>query len=187
MTGTAKRSIRRFVVASLVAALGVTLAPSARAQVPELPPQAADALGQAQDATFPVLVQVATASQPVMSVGGFAVRPVCGSPGTSLVLVLALQQVPLEPGFVSTPLNLVCAGAFGVGPADEVFSTVDGAAGQQLQASLEPVLDQVGAGLEPARPNLAQACSVIGLAAPPTYLLPMPVGRFDVRREVCGD
>jgi hypothetical protein len=133
-----------------------------------------------------VLVQVATASQPVMTVGGFAVRPVCGSPGLSVALVLALGQVPLQPGFVTTPVNLVCAGAFGIGPADAVFTAVDGAAGQQLQASLDPVLDQVGAALEPQRPNLAEACSVIGVAAPPTYFLPMPAGRFDVTREVCG-
>jgi hypothetical protein len=186
MRGTMKRSIGRSLVAVLAAAVGWGLAPAAHAQVPELPPEVTDQLATVQDTTFPVLVQVATASQPVMTVGGFVFRPVCGSPGTSLVLVLALQQVPLQPGFVSTPLNLVCAGAFGIGPADAVFAAVDGAAGQQLQASLDPVLDQVGAGLEPARPNLAQACSVIGLAAPPTYFMPMPVGRFDVTREVCG-
>jgi hypothetical protein len=179
-------NLRRCIVTVIAVATFVGAAPIARAQVPELPPQAAEALAQAQDVLFPVLVQVATASQPVITVGGFALRPVCGSPGTSLVLVLALQQVPLQPGFVSTPFNLVCAGAFGIGPADAVFSTVDDAAGQQLQASLDPVLDQVGAALAPARPDLAQACSVIGLAAPPTYFLPMPIGRFDVTREVCG-
>jgi hypothetical protein len=158
----------------------------AHAQVPELPPEAAGALDQAQAVLFPVIVQVATASQPVMTVGGFAVRPVCGSPGTSLVLVLALQQVPLQPGFVSTPVNLICAGAFGIGPADPVFTMVDDAAGEQLQTSLDPVLDQIGAGLEPARPNLAQACTAFGIAMPPTYFLPLPLGRFDVTHEVCG-
>lgn len=181
-----KRSIRRLLVTVGVAALSSTLAPAVHAQVPELPPEVTDQLTTVQDTTFPVLVQVATAAQPVMTVAGFAFRPVCGSPGLSVALVLALGQVPLQPGFVTTPVNLVCAGAFGIGPADPVFAAVDAAAGQQLQASLDPVLDQVGAGLEPARPNLAEACSVIGVAAPPTYFLPMPVGRFDVTREVCG-
>jgi hypothetical protein len=185
MKATPRRGVRWFAVGVLTVALSAGTG-VARAQVPPLPPEAQAALGQAQDVLFPVLVQVATASQPVMTAGGFAFRPVCGSPGTSVVLVLALQQIPLEPGFVSTPLNLVCAGAFGIGPADAVFAAVDEAAGQQLQASLDPVLDQVGAGLEPARPNLAQACSVVGLAAPPTYFLPMPVGRFDITSEVCG-
>jgi hypothetical protein len=185
MNAPRERIVRWFVVATLTVVLSAG-ATAARAQVPELPPEAQDALAQAQDVLFPVLVQVATASQPVMTAGGFAARPVCGSPGTSLVLVLALQQVPLEPGFVSTPLNLVCAGAFGVGPADPVFATVDGAAGEQLQASLDPVLDQVGTSLEPARPNMAAACLAFGVAMPPTYFLPLPLGRFDVTREVCG-
>ncbi len=179
------RVIRRLAVAVLVVALGLGFAPVARAQqVPALPGPAAEQLAGAQETLFPVLVQVATAVQPVMTAGGFAFRPVCGSPGTSVVLALGL--VPLQPGFVSTPLNVVCAGAFGVGPADAVFTAVDEAAGQQLQASLDPVLERVGAGLEPARPNLAEACSVIGVAAPPTYFLPMPIGRFDITREVCG-
>ena len=185
MRGTPKRSIRWFVVA-IAATFLCGAAPRARAQVPALPEPVAGQFAQAQDTLFPVLVQVATASQPVMTVGGFAVRPVCGSPGFSLALVLALQQVPLQPGFVSTPVNLVCAGAFGVGPADPVFTTVDQAAGQQLQTSVQPVLDQVGAAFEPQQPNLAEACSVITTAAPPTYFLPMPVGRFDVTSEVCG-
>ena len=186
MRGTSKRSLRWFVVTAVAGLACGALGPVARAQVPEVPAPVAEQLAGAEETLFPVLVQVATASQPVMTAVGPAFRPVCGSPGTSLVLVLALQQVPLEPGFVSTPLNLVCAGAFGIGPADSVFAAVDGAAGQQLQASLDPVLDQVGAAVAPNRPDLAQACSVIGLAAPPTYFMPMPIGRFDVTREVCG-
>ena len=185
MRASSRRSVRWFIVCVLTAVLSGG-AGVAHAQVPELPPEAAGALEQAQDVLFPVIVQVATASQPVMTAGGFAFRPVCGSPGTSVVLVLALQQIPLQPGFVSTPLNLVCAGAFGIGPADAVFTAADEAAGQQLQTSLDPALDQAGAGLAPAGPNLVQACSVIGLAAPPSYFLPMPVGRFDVTHEVCG-
>ena len=190
MRGTPKpihtRGIRWLVATVVAVATFGTLVPVASAQVPAVPAPVAEQLNGAQETLFPVIVQVATASQPLMTAGGFAFRPVCGAPGTSVVLVLALQQVPLQPGFVSTPLNLVCAGAFGIGPADAVFTAVDGAAGQQLQASLDPVLDQVGAGLAPARPNLAQACSVIGLAAPPTYFMPMPIGRFDITREVCG-
>lgn len=185
MRRTPKRSARRIVIATVTAFL-CSAAPSARAQVPAVPEPVAGQLDGAQETLFPVLVQVATAVQPVMTAGGFAFRPVCGAPGTSVVLVLALQQVPLQPGFVSTPLNLVCAGAFGIGPADAVFGTVDAAAGKQLQASLDPVLDQAGAAIAPQRPSLARACSVIGLAAPPTYFFPMPLGRFDVTREICG-
>jgi hypothetical protein len=186
------RAIRCGFVVLFVAVLTGGLASGAGAQVPpvppvpEPPPEVTDALTQAQEAAFPVLVQVATGAQPVMTAGGPAVRPVCGSPLASLVLVLAVGNVPLQPGFVGGPLNLMCAGAWGVSPADGVLGTVDRAAGQDVEDAVDPVLGQVQSALAPAHPNLGQACWAWLVAVPPYYLMPPPISRFDAGRVVCA-
>ena len=82
---------------------------------------------------------------------------------------------------------LFCAGAFSPGPADAVFQTVDSTAGPQVSGQVNPVLAQVGAQLSPARPNLAEACSVVSLAAgSSTTYLPKPLNRLRVMKTLCG-
>lgn len=77
---------RSMLIGVAAAAFGAGMTGTASAQVPALPQLPApvqDALVKAEETLSPILVQVAAAAQPIMTAGGFALRPVCGAPGTS--------------------------------------------------------------------------------------------------------
>jgi hypothetical protein len=188
--GVSRRGLVRGLAVVLCLSIGaIFAAPAAQAQVPEtpaLPEPVTAALQQAQDAAIPVLIQVAVASQPVSNATGFALRPGCAGVGTAVLLAVLLGgSLPFSPGFVSTPVLIFCAGAFAPGPADPVFTQIDGAAGAQAQSVAEPVLDQAGAALAPARPNLADVCGAVALAGSTPNQVPPPFNRFNLVKTVC--
>ena len=194
METTPRRAwVRRLAVVVTLGMAGLLAAPAAvHAQipptpaVPELPPQVNDALVSAEQTLIPVLIQGAVQAQPVANAAGFGLRPGCAGLGTAvLLLVLAGGTLPVSPGFVSAPVLIFCAGAFTPGPADPVFDTVDGAAGSQAAAAVNPVLKQIGAQLAPAKPQIASACAVVALSGSTPSQVPPPLNRFNITKVVC--
>jgi hypothetical protein len=167
----------------LCAVLGaVAVGPAARAQVPPVPPQVADALDQANETLGPVLLQGADAAQPVVNAGGVALRPLCIR-GSTISLAVGLAGLGFDPTIVTGPLAAFCKGALRAGPADPVFQQVDDALGAQLQQAARPALEQANTVIEPTREDAALACLGLALVGPPG--LPPPLSRFDPTYELC--
>lgn len=144
-----------------------------------------------QDAIQTVAGELTAASQeagPAAEAAGFALRPACAVAGTAfVVLIVAGAAAPLPFNVIplTSPIFVVCAFAFAPGPADPVFQQVDAAVGPTLQDTLAPVLEQLGAALDPVRPNLAEACGSLTLFAGVDDQLPPPLNRFDYVGLVC--
>jgi hypothetical protein len=181
--------VRCLAVVVGVAIAGLVSGPAAQAQVPpvpEVPPEVQAVLGQVEDLVIPVLVDAAVQAQAVSNAVGFALRPGCAGAGTAVLLVVvAGGSLPVSPGFISTPLLIFCAGAFGPGPVDPVFEMVDDQAGATLAAQVKPVLSQARTALAPVRPSLTDACGVIALAGSTPRQVPPPLNRFDFVKVVC--
>ena len=164
---------------------GVPGAPGAP-EVPGIPPVVLDTIEEAKDVLVPVLVDVATAAQPVANAAGFAFRPACSASGTIAILIaIGGGALPVNPGFVMAPVFIFCFAAYEPGPADPVFEQVDDAVGNQLEDAVDPVLEQVGDAVTPVRPELSEACSLLGLFGSTPGQVPPPANRFDVTGEVC--
>jgi hypothetical protein len=192
---------RRVWVRSLAVAVGIAVAsvvvgPAANSQVPgvpgvpALPPIPAPvqgAINEAQQTIVPVMVVAALAAQPAANAAGFALRPPCGAYGTAILLVaIAGGGLPVSPGIVSTPIFIMCGATYQPGPADPAFQQVDAAAGPQVSEGWGMVQPQLYDALTPARPNLSEACSVIGLMGSTPRQVPMPLKRINVVKVACG-
>ena len=193
MSGT----VRRFAVLAACLIGWIAAAPIARAQVPplpelpatpELPAPLVDAIAQAQDLIIPVLIQGSDAAAPAANAGGFALRPGCSAVAFPLLLaVSAGGDLPFSPGAVLTPYFVTCGAAAADGPADPVFAHVDDAAGNELESSLTPVLDQVhDAAIMPVRPSLNDACGALAVIGTAPNQVPPPLKRFDAYEFLCG-
>jgi hypothetical protein len=174
---TAKRiCLLSLVVASMFAG------PMASAQVPPIPEPVADAVDQVSDTANPVLLEGASAAQPVVNAVGFALRPLCVRNST-IALALGLAGLPLDAKAITTPVAAFCRGALVAGPADPVFYQLDDAAGRDVRMAAEPVLVALNGVIEPLRAQYEVACIGVALVGPTS--LPPPMSRFDPAYELC--
>ncbi len=188
----ANRYARR-TAAVLVGSLALTLAlgSTASGQVPELPEvpeQVSDAMGEVQNTVVPLMVDAAIAGQPAANAVGFAMRPGCSGAGTAIVVAALLGTtlpLPVSPGLVMTPAFIMCGAAFAPGPADPLFMQVDGVVGPQFEDATAPVLDQLSTAIAPARPNISEACTALALFGSAPEELPPPLHRPDVIGAIC--
>jgi hypothetical protein len=186
-------TLRRFLRAALVVVVvfGVSAPMSASAQVPpvELPPEVDQGLDVVLQTVLPVVNDGAAAAGPAANATGFALRPVCSvATASTLVLVLAgtVAPLPISPLTLAAAPLILCGYAFEPGPADPVLKDVDGAVGPTAQSTLAPVLQQISAGLDPVKPELADACGVANLLGSASEQMPPPLHRFDVIKVLCG-
>jgi hypothetical protein len=188
--------MRVLAVAMLIAVASIAAGVAAYAQVPgvpgvpsapPIPPQVQGAIDQAQHTVVPVLVDAAIAAQPAANAGGFALRPPCGAYGTAILLVaIAGGGLPVSPGVVSTPIFIMCGASYDTGPADAAFADVDAQAGPQVSEGWGMVQPQAYDALTPVRPNLSEACTVIGLMGSTPRQVPPPLNRINVVKVACG-
>jgi hypothetical protein len=192
--------LKALAVSVFIGLFGLMALPAAQAQLPgvpgvpvpglpALPPAATDAISDAQDMIIPVMIQLASAAEPVPNAAGFALRGPCSATGTVVVLLViggGAVPLPISPGLAVTPIFLMCGAAFDAGPADPHLDTVDATVGPQFSDATEPVMDQVGGAIAPARPNIAQACAVIALAGSTPEELPPPLHRLNVVKTLCA-
>ncbi|MGH2758002.1 MAG: hypothetical protein ACRDKJ_00395 [Actinomycetota bacterium] len=188
----------RLVVCTGLAAAAVLVAGApARAQLPptpqlpriDLPAPVADAVIQAIDTVLPVVGQTAIQLRPVATAGGFALRMPCAAAGGGtflFALASSLVVLPIPTGIFLGPALVFCSGAFEPGPGDPLLAQVDGVIGDPLEEAAAPVVDQLGAALAPARPNLDEGCGVVRIFSSVPTQAPPPLHRFNWVALVCG-
>lgn len=169
----------------------------ARAQLPptpqlpaiELPEPVADTVIQGIDTVVPVVGQTMIQLRPVATATGFALRMPCAVAGGGtflLALGSSLVVLPIPTGIFLGPAIVFCSGAFEPGPADPLVMQVDGVIGGPLEDAAAPAVDQAGAALAPAQPNLDEGCGVVRVFGNVPKQAPPPLHRFDWIALVCG-
>ena len=187
----------RWVVVVLVAAvIGLPARAIAQVpplpQVPEPPAQVTDLENMIVGTAVPAVNQAAVMAGPSVTPAGFALRSPCGVAG-GLIVVLAIAGIavplpvglPVGPATALAPALIMCSYAYDAGPADSVFTTVDGAVGPTISDGIDTVVASGGDGIGTIRSTVGPGCLAALVLEPGFTDLPPPANRVDPFHVVC--
>jgi hypothetical protein len=140
----------------------------------------------------PAINQAAVMAGPAVTPAGFALRSPCGVAG-GLIVIVAIAgiavpvpvPVPVGPATALGPALILCSYTFEAGPADSVFTTIDGAVGPTISDGIDTVVASGGAGIDQVRSTVGPGCLAALVLEPGFTDAPPPLNRLDPFHIVC--